>query len=61
MYGMVTDYLNNHLEKLNDFPGFKQNYSVFLKKIEDISNDSRQQSEYYRKESILKKELRRDL
>jgi len=61
MYGMVTDYLKDHLDKLNDFPGFKENYSVFLNMIEKISNDSRQQYEYARKESIMKKELRRDL
>ena len=61
MYGMVIKYLNDHKEKLNDFPGFKDNYDKLSMKREEILDAGRDQSQYTNKKSIEKKALRKKL
>jgi hypothetical protein len=61
MFGMVVDYLNNNQDILNNFPGFKDKYAEFLKKTEEITAASKEQSEYTKKESIEKKKFRKNL
>jgi tetratricopeptide (TPR) repeat protein len=61
MYRMVRDYLNEHSDKLNDFPGFKEKCAVMLSKIEEIEGASRVQSEFTNKISFEKNSRRREL
>lgn len=61
MYQMVIKYLNDYKEKLNDFPGFRDNYDKLSMKREEISDAGRDQSQYTNKKSIEKKALRKKL
>jgi hypothetical protein len=61
MYRMVRNYLNEHNDKLKDFPGFKEKYGVLLSKIEEIEGASRMQSEFTNKISFDKRDRRKEL
>jgi hypothetical protein len=61
MYRMVRDYLNEHSDKLNDFPGFKEKCAVMVSKIEEIEGASMVQSEFTNKKSFEKRSRRREL
>jgi hypothetical protein len=61
MYGMVIDILSKNGELLNDFPGYAEKYEAFLRHYEEIKAASGEQSEFTDRESILKKQRRRNL
>jgi len=61
MYELVKHFLGNNGEQLMNHPGYRENFDVFCKNIDEIERASADQTKYAHKESFDKKEMRKAL